>query len=274
MSRSQDLLQHIHQLQDIRNILNSMKNLALMETGKLTRFLSVQLQVVNHINTVAADFLDFHPYPESSGDKLTRVLLLIGSERGFCGDFNETLLAEMAFGEYDEIIAVGHKLGLRLEQNPLKATRSIGGPNVAEDVPETINQLIDTIAKIQEQFEVMELTVLYHHSETSNIITRQLLPPFQQSQKNRKAYTYPPILNMQPEIFLAELIDHYLFAVLHEIFYMSMMAENRNRLQHMEGAVQHLDDQCEKFKRKAQIFRQEEITEEIEVILLTTESLL
>jgi F-type H+-transporting ATPase subunit gamma len=51
------------------------------------------------------------------------------------------------------------------------------------------------------------------------------------------------------------------------------MAENHSRLQHMEGAIQHLDDKSEKLKRKAQTFRQEEITEEIEVILLTAESL-
>ena len=52
MSRSRELLDHIQQLQDVRNILNSMKNLALMETGKLSRFLQVQRQVVEQIHTV------------------------------------------------------------------------------------------------------------------------------------------------------------------------------------------------------------------------------
>jgi F-type H+-transporting ATPase subunit gamma len=56
--------------------------------------------------------------------------------------------------------------------------------------------------------------------------------------------------------------------VLHEIFYISLMAENHRRLQHLEGAVNHLDDQTVKLQRKSQIYRQEEITEEIEVILL------
>ena len=51
------------------------------------------------------------------------------------------------------------------------------------------------------------------------------------------------------------------------------MVENHSRLQHMEGAVRHLDDQVEKLRRKSNIFRQEEITEEIEVILLTAENI-
>jgi F-type H+-transporting ATPase subunit gamma len=40
----------------------------------------------------------------------------------------------------------------------------------------------------------------------------------------------------------------------------------------MEGAVKHLDDQIDKLRRKSNLFRQEEITEEIEVILLTAEN--
>ncbi|MEQ1531113.1 MAG: F0F1 ATP synthase subunit gamma, partial [Methylococcales bacterium] len=78
------------------------------------------------------------------------------------------------------------------------------------------------------------------------------------------------ILNLPPVDFFSDLVQHYLFAVLHEIFYISLMAENQRRLQHLEGAVKHLDDETSRLRRKAQIYRQEEITEEIEVILLNT----
>jgi F-type H+-transporting ATPase subunit gamma len=50
-----------------------------------------------------------------------------------------------------------------------------------------------------------------------------------------------------------------------------LMAENQKRLHHLEGAVQHLDSEIVRLQRKSQIFRQEEITEEIEVILLNSE---
>jgi F-type H+-transporting ATPase subunit gamma len=62
-------------------------------------------------------------------------------------------------------------------------------------------------------------------------------------------------------------------AVLHEIIYLSLAAENRRRLQHREGAVNHLDDEIVNLQHKAQTYRQEEITEEIEVILLNAENL-
>jgi F-type H+-transporting ATPase subunit gamma len=43
-------------------------------------------------------------------------------------------------------------------------------------------------------------------------------------------------------------------------------------LQHLDNAVRHLDETTEKIHKKSQIFRQEEITEEIEVILLNVEN--
>jgi len=68
--------------------------------------------------------------------------------------------------------------------------------------------------------------------------------------------------------FLLELTEHYLFNSLHRILYLSLMAENQHRIQHLEQATRHLDDSTEKLGRKINAQRQEEIIEEIEVILL------
>lgn len=80
------------------------------------------------------------------------------------------------------------------------------------------------------------------------------------------------MINLDAGEFYSDLVHHYLFAVLHEILYISLMAENHSRLQHLEGAVKHLDDETVNLHRKIQMYRQEEITEEIEVILLNSEN--
>jgi F0F1-type ATP synthase gamma subunit len=51
------------------------------------------------------------------------------------------------------------------------------------------------------------------------------------------------------------------------------MAENRNRVTHLEGAANHLDDELNELARQYNTLRQEEIIEEIEVILLSAGSL-
>lgn len=279
MSQSRELQLHIAQMEEIRSILNAMKNLALIEIHKLGRFQTMQGQAVINIENAAMDFLDFYPLPVIDKNTLS-VGILVGAERGFCGDFNESLLDTLNTETYAGIIAIGSRLGNRLADNRPDLIAAIAGANVAEEVPDILNRLIDTISllsvakgdinKANNSTSTLKLTVIYHDNSSGQITRRQILPPFLQQQQ-LPAYGNPPLLNLEPDDFFADLVDHYLFAVLHEIFYLSLMAENQCRLQHLEGAVKHLDDETVNLRRKSQIYRQEEITEEIEVILLNSE---
>ena len=277
MSQSRELQLHIAQMEEIRNILNSMKNLALIEIHKLKRFQTMQGQAVANIENAALDFLDFYPLPVAN-DNAAPICILVGAERGFCGDFNESLINSIAAEAYSGIIAIGSRLCNRLVDNPLEVIASIEGANAAEEVPAILNRLIDTIStlhevqpKVTKLSPTLQLTVIYHDNSHSQINRRQILPPFPPQQQRVLRHGTPPVLNLEPSDFFSDLTDHYLFSVLHEIFYISLMAENQQRLQHLEGAVKHLDDETVKLRRKSQIYRQEEITEEIEVILLNSE---
>jgi len=283
MSQSRELQLHIAQMEEIRSILNSMKNLALIEIHKLARFQTMQGQAVVNIENAALDFLDFYPLPIAD-DNATPVCILVGAERGFCGDFNESLINTIAAEAYSGIIAIGSRICNRLEDNPLKVIASIEGASVAEEVPAVLNRLIDTISslavytgdinyKAASVSSILQLTVVYHDNSPGQINRRQILPPFPRQQQRTLPYGNPPVLNLPAADFFSDLTHHYLFAVLHEIFYISLMAENQRRLQHLEGAVKHLDDETVNLRRKSQIYRQEEITEEIEVILLNAENL-
>lgn len=272
MSRSRYLQLHVKQLKEIRNIINAMKNMAFTEIHRLEQFIDKQNLAVRNIEAVAGDFFSFYPFPETLNDTRLHVGLLIGAERGFCGDFNRSLQMQIEPEDYGYMIIVGRKLNNLIARLTVPAVR-IDGPSIAEEVPAVLNRLIEAINLLQQKYRSFALTVFHHDNESRSIRQRRLFPPFQQFAVSEPAFSHPPLINLQPEVFFAELIDHYLFAVLHQMFYSSLLAENHRRLQHMEGAVQHLDEQSELLKHKANVFRQEEITEEIEVILLTSESL-
>ena len=278
MTRRRELLQHRHTLNEIRGIMNSMKTLAYIESRKLGRFLDAQRAVVAHIETVAADFLGFYRGMLPRAEKVTPVCLLLGSERGFCGDFNETLLKqqESHFREYSidtpRLIVTGNKLGNQLEGDP-QVIACIDGANVVEEVGKTLALIINTLAELQAKEGAVALTVLYHDPDREQIITAELLPPFERYRDSAPRFPHPPELNLPPAAFLAGLIDHYLFAALHEIMYLSLMAENILRVRHLEGAVQRLDDKSANLLHQSNALRQEEIIEEIEVILLCAASL-
>jgi F-type H+-transporting ATPase subunit gamma len=272
MSLSRELQLHITQLQEIRSILNAMKNLAFMEVHKLLRFKTMQGQAVANIERVTLDFLDFYPCRESHNDSAMQVYIVLGAERGFCGDFNESLLQVVENQACTGIIAIGSRLCNRLEGISPEIIATLEGANVAEEVPHIINRLIDTLDALYGKIiSNLNLTIIYHDDSAHQINQLQLLPPFPEQQQDTFQYRYPPVLNLAPGDFFADLVDHYLLAMLHQIFYISLNTENQRRLQHLEAAVNHLDDQSTQLLRKSQVYRQEEITEEIEVILLNTE---
>lgn len=278
MSRRSTLQRHRHTLTEIREIMGSMKTLAFIETRKLSRFLTAQREVVAAMERVGTDFLTFHPYPDPSLAGALPVQLLIGSERGFCGEFNQVLLRHLQLGAQAESprepawVVVGGRLRSRVEPNP-RVAAYIDGANVAEEVERVLREIVDTLTALQSARGPLALAVFYRGGDSDEVLADPLLPPFQNDGQNDgrspQGFSHPPLLQLEPEALLSELADHYLFARLHQVLYDSLLAENRVRLQHLEGAVSHLDDKRAELLRQSNVLRQEEIIEEIEVIMLS-----
>ncbi len=273
MTHRRELEQHRQTLGEIREIMNSMKTLAYMETRKLSRFLDAQRAAVEHIENVARDFLAYHPDVLAQTRRCEQVYLLFGSERGFCGDFNNSLLQTLEAHlrknhvRQPRLLVTGNKLCMRLQHDP-RVSAFIDGINVAEDVENMLNEVIDALNQLQRK--PVSLNVLYHVPEQEQVVVKKVLPPFEEYRHARPEYPYAPLLNLPPDNFLSELMHHYLFSALHEMAYLALMTENMRRLQHLEGAVKHMDEEATKLLCQSNALRQEEIIEEIEVILLSS----
>ena len=277
MSKHRDLETQIHGLNDIREIMNAMKNLALMETHRLARFLDTQRRVVASVEAAAADFSHFHhkllPREQESQD----AYVLMGSERGFCGDFNESLLR--AFNEKETshrlagAVTVGGKLESKIAGDP-RVAASIPGASVVEEVDAVLSKLLDRLNDLHPSGAgagYLRLTV-FHHEPEEDEVQISILRPFQRPKAAGAPFPFPPLLNMEPRAFLAGLAGQYLMALLHELLYRSLMAENQRRMQHMDSAIRLLDHKAKELWQRRNILRQEEITEEIEVIMLSVEA--
>jgi F-type H+-transporting ATPase subunit gamma len=277
VTRRRTLEQHRHSLAEIRGIMNSMKTLAYLETRKLARFLDAQQAVVSTIDAAAADLLSFHPDILPEAQAATPVFLLIGADRGFCGDFNRALLRRLESTRQSgpqgdpAVIAIGRKLHALLDRDARVVAR-VDGAAVVEEITAVLNRLADEIISLQQQHAALEVFCIYHGSE-DDIVMQRLLPPFEGLAHKPQSFPHPPLLNLSPAALLVALTDQYLFAALHAMLYTSLMMENHHRVMHLEGAVKHLDDQSEDLARQSNTLRQEEIIEEIEVILLSAASI-
>lgn len=276
MTRRREVERHRASLVEIGEIMGSMKTLAYMENRKLARFLPAQTAVVRSIEVAAADFLAFHPgiLPRAADEP--PVFLLVGSERGFCGDFNRPLLDALAAataGPADaapRLLLVGQKLRTLLVDDE-RVAGFIPGASVTDEVPDVLQQLVTELVRLQASPGRLSLVALYQGPE--GVVVDKLLPPFHQLLDVEAPGGHAPLLQLGAQAFLLALTEQYVFAALHYMLYTSLLEENRRRLAHLEGATRHLDEQCGALVRRSNVLRQEEIIEEIEVILLNASTL-
>lgn len=274
MSRRNEQITHRRKLGEIRNIMNSMKTLAIMETHKLERSITNQTIMINTIQNMAADFLHFNPQELPGVEPVLNTVVIIGSERGFCGDFNEQLVKRMDLLLTDVILAdstlivVGSKLKPLL-YDTTENSYFIKGANINEDIFNVVDELAKRLGAFKQP---KSLFMLYHNNQHNELVLQKLLPPFMENHDGKVNYQNPPLLNLSAREFFLELTEHYLINALHQILTVSLMIENLQRIQHLENATHHLDDKTEELKRKINALRQEEIIEEIEVILLNAAS--
>lgn len=273
MTRRRDVERHRHSLDEIRGILNSMKTLSYMENRKLSRFLSAQHAVIDNIDQAAADFLAAYPGMLPELPPVATVNVLVGSERGFCGDFNHAVLrhGESAPQENSnpppKLIAIGRKLHTLLEDDA-RVAAFIPGASVAEEASIVLNRLVDELAALQAEHGVLTVDG-YYHTDTDAVRVKRLLPPFRHLQQ-ATPLPHPPLLNQPPREFLLGLTDQYLYAALNEILFTSLRVENHKRVSHLQGAVDRLEVKTAELGRLSNQLRQEEIVEEIEIILLSS----
>lgn len=269
MGRYHNLVRQLEQLEELQGIVASMKTLSQLELHKLGGLAETQHAMMQTLEQVAADFLQFHPRPENS--KGRTLWLLLGSERGFCGDFNEALIKRL-LSEWpkcrehsEQVLAVGRKLWLRMEE-ALPGFVPLPGASVSEELPRVLAQVVaETSAQLSAQ-QATALNLVYHSDEQGTLKVQQLLPP--ELPPGAATRSTPPVLQLEPETFFAEFLQHYLQLGLTELFSVSLLAENHQRVQHLEGAVRRLDDRIDVLTSRGRALRQEEITEEIEAILL------
>jgi len=277
MSRRREIEASIRSYREIRDILNAMKNMARMEVHRLGRFLGTQQRVVAGIEAAGSDFGAFYPALFPQNELAHEIYLLLGSERGFCGDFNEALLS--AFGrrgisEQAEVVVLGSKLHGKLPRDFRIAT-FLESASVVEEVEGVLVHLMDTLSGLANSRAATGplRMIVFHHQAQGEDVRASVLQPFSQPAASPRRFTYPPRLYLAPVAFANGLVEQYLFARLHELLFTSLMVENQIRVQHMDSAVQRLELNSADLLRRRNTLRQEEITEEIEVIMLSAGTL-
>jgi F-type H+-transporting ATPase subunit gamma len=270
MSRRRQVEERLQGYAEVRTILSAMKNIALTELHKLGGQLEHQRRAMATIERAAQDFARFYA-PPGAAAQAPGVCIAIGSERGFCGEFNE-VLAQAARASDGRLLVVGTRLAERLDEQA--AADALAGASVAEELPAVLERVAAWLERAQRAAPAapLRVTVLYEDPEAATPTTRTIAP-LPLPDKPARERGCPPQLTLAPARFFAALAEQALLMSLQGAFSLSLLAENRRRLEHMDSALRRLDETTAGLARRANVYRQEEITQEIEVIMLSAEAL-
>ncbi|MBI1195594.1 MAG: F0F1 ATP synthase subunit gamma [Gammaproteobacteria bacterium] len=268
MSKRREVEGRIDALNEIRTIMESMRNLAMMESRKLARYHDMQHRVVESIG-LAINSVRRHFGIGTQDVSEPPLYVLFGSERGFCGAYNEQLIAclsRQSDNERAPVIGVGARLASRLQEAYPEAV-CLPGAAVADEVPAVLAAVVNAVNGMRERRGPLRLEVIHFTPESHEAHCEPVLPPVEASGDGGE-----PVIHLPPQELFGELLEHYLFAVTHAWFFSALMAENQRRMQHLDQAGHHLERQIEDLGIRRNVLRQEEIIEEIEVILLSSEA--
>lgn len=273
MSKLSDLQARMASLQEIGAVLNAMKNLSLVEITKISRQYLNQQELLQSVKLALADFEHFFGSVSSVSETAQgNVFVAVGSERGFCGGFNEAVqkiyARETAQHANAKLIIVGRKLALKFADDK-RLVAALDGPSAAEEIPGVISALAKELSKFP-----ANTWKIIHNSYDGEGSRVEVNSPFEFAKLPvTPAFAFAPLLNVPPAEVRMQIVEQFLFALFYRIFYLSFTAENHERLRHMEGALNKIQDQQQRLKQHANSLRQESITEELEIILLSAEGM-
>jgi len=236
----------------------TMKNMAKVELHRLNASEKSQQQAYATSLQAISLFKQKFPALEPMKTKQKNRLVILGSERGFCGSFNEQIYRWHfnQSGAMDHPIIVGNRLLEKFDE----AMAAVHFPG-----PATIDEVLTCSQRIMEYLSAGELPddlIIVHHD--THTISRTSLMSEATSYTGEQApfiHTY-----MAPDQLHEQL--HWQCLQQGLIYYLlsSLKNENHFRLQQMEGASDHLQTLMHNLRLHSNAIRQQEIIEEIEIL--------
>lgn len=259
MTGDKALRERSHLLDELRQIVQSMKNLAFAELQRVSRIREAQSEAASTLNQ-ALMRLGSMPSPASSAaPDQGRMWLVIGAERGFCGAFNARLadtLDELKLAESKQPVLVA---STRMkESSPSPAFAFLKGCASSDEVDMTVDDWLAAIE--QNRGSATHLQVIRHDEHQ---VIQTMLPLHAPPCADRVSIAHQlPLPGLRSAIH-----RQHLRFMIQDAITASLLQENHWRLNQMQRAQDHLDELSAQLRRQYAANRQANITNELETLM-------
>jgi len=213
------------------------------------------------------------PLPETAPGKGLEALIVIGSDRGLCGRYNETVArfaAGRIAGDKAYLAVMGARAAARLESEGHAADRLIPLPGSVGGLTAAVQGAIVEIDSWVRAHDVARVRLVHnrrHGRVNAEPRERRLLPIPERTLAALSGDAWPgrglPFFRMPPERLLSWLVRQRLFVILYRALAEALASEHATRLAAMQRAERNIEerqaDLTSAYRRK----RQETITREL-----------
>ncbi len=196
-------------------------------------------------------------------------ICIIGTEHGFVGDLNMTLLDGAPPLQDSRLVLVGQKLQVSAQERGLKPEAALSMTTHLAGVPRLARAISAAIGPTR---HVQVVTPVQNAaSNTISAQTRRVLPV--SLPKASQGAAFPPLHQLPPGELLLSLAGEYLLAEISRTLIEALIGENQVRLGVLTAADRNIRNKREELHRKQQTLRQENITTELLDVVVGAEAI-
>jgi F-type H+-transporting ATPase subunit gamma len=288
MASLESLQRQIRTAEELKAIVNMMKVLAAVNINQYehavtslseyTRTIKMGLHVVlksTHLNNNLPK-VDPHSLLTNSIGRCG--VLIIGSEQGMCGQFNEQI-SRYAIAEIEKlqiapeqlaIFVIGSRIIPHLENEDYQIEQNFMMPSSLSGITPMVQEMLLHIAAWRDHQKITKIILFYNnlHSNTAYKPSQHLLLPLdrawlQQIEQQKWRSRTIPMFTMPSDILISSLLRQYFFISLYRAFGESLASENASRLTSMQVAEKNIEERLNEFKGEFRQKRQSAITGEL-----------
>ena len=264
MSQRREVEARLALYDDLSGILGAMRSFALTELRRINKRELAQQQVVQSLSLALHEVSATFAWQAEDDESITdNIWLLFGSVRGFCGSFNEDVLAiwRAEADAQSPLILVGERLHDMVDEHPQQ--QRISGAEGGLDALNAIDRILAAVSELRDASQ-QPLGIMACLRDEQGARSQQLwpLPKALLTSNVNLPFSYLPAVEVASGV-----AEHYLFHSLFALLLRSIRVENHMRLMQMETALRYLERGGEELQRQRNRLRQEEIVEEIELMV-------
>lgn len=279
MSSLELLVRKIKSAEDLHSVVRTMKAMAaagIRQYEKAVESLGYYHQTIQlGLQAVLRDNEGL-PDQGGAGGKSGILSLVIGTDYGFAGQFNEEIinyfgsfLENPGRGKQKRIIVVGEQALVRLERTGKRPDSFFSAPSSLAGINPLVNRLLLKIDESREKYGIDSIYLFYNQPAKKTVFeTRaQKLWPVDLSHYGAKGLKWPsrsiPAFTMEPPELARALVGELIYVNLYRALALSLAGENASRLAAMQAAAKKIDEVREILNQEFRQSRQRAITEEL-----------